>query len=137
MLDTNPITNRARKARRACERSRSARARAESAEVLSLAVVSSRGAEVVLAVGRGLDVCVEEESCACTVAAAASKASEASASETRLAPSDRIEIRFGGDVYRDIIMQALEDRRVLDLSYAGGAPFAVQPHAILRKPDGT
>jgi hypothetical protein len=40
-------------------------------------------------------------------------------------------------VYRDIIMQALEDRRVLDLSYAGGAPFAVQPHAILRKPDGT
>ena len=40
-------------------------------------------------------------------------------------------------MYRDIIMQALEDRRVLDLSYAGGAPFAVQPHAILRKPDGT
>ena len=40
-------------------------------------------------------------------------------------------------MYRAIIMQALEDRRVLDLSYAGGAPFAVQPHAILRKPDGT
>lgn len=91
MLDTNPIANRARKARRACERSRSARARAESAEVLSLAVVPSRGAEVVLAVGRGLDVCVEEESCACTVAAAASKASEASASETRLAvPESRL-----------------------------------------------
>lgn len=37
-----------------------------------------------LAAGCGLDVCVEDESCACAVAATASKASEASASETRL-----------------------------------------------------
>ena len=38
---------------------------------------------------------------------------------------------------RDTIMRALEERRVLMLAYAGGEPRAVQPHAILRKPDGT
>jgi hypothetical protein len=43
----------------------------------------------------------------------------------------------GGDVYREIILQALEERRVLDLSYAGSAPYAIQPHAIVRKSDGT
>ena len=46
-------------------------------------------------------------------------------------------VALGGDVYREIILQALEERRLLDLSYAGSAPRAVQPHAILRKPDGT
>ena len=38
---------------------------------------------------------------------------------------------------RDMIVRALEERRVLTLAYAGGEPRTVQPHAILRKPDGT
>ena len=38
---------------------------------------------------------------------------------------------------RDTIVQALEDRRVLLLDYAGGGSRTVQPHAILRKADGT
>ena len=40
-------------------------------------------------------------------------------------------------MYRETILQALDERRVLDLSYAGSAPCAVQPHAIVRKSDGT
>ena len=38
---------------------------------------------------------------------------------------------------REIIVQALEERRVLELAYGGGAPLTVQPHAIVRKADGT
>ena len=38
---------------------------------------------------------------------------------------------------RDTIMRALEERRVLQLTYADGEVRTVQPHAILRKPDGT
>ena len=38
---------------------------------------------------------------------------------------------------RDTIVRALEERRVLSLVYAGGEARTVQPHAMLRKPDGT
>jgi predicted DNA-binding transcriptional regulator YafY len=38
---------------------------------------------------------------------------------------------------RETIVQALEDRRVLLLDYAGGGSRTVQPHAILRKANGT
>jgi predicted DNA-binding transcriptional regulator YafY len=38
---------------------------------------------------------------------------------------------------REHIMQALDERRLLQLTYAGGGMRDVQPHAILRKPDGT
>ncbi|HEU4563092.1 MAG TPA: WYL domain-containing protein [Gemmatimonadaceae bacterium] len=38
---------------------------------------------------------------------------------------------------RGTIMRALEERRVLQITYAGGGPRMIQPHAILRKPDGT
>lgn len=38
---------------------------------------------------------------------------------------------------RGTIMRALDERRVLQIIYAGGGPRAIQPHAILRKPDGT
>jgi predicted DNA-binding transcriptional regulator YafY len=38
---------------------------------------------------------------------------------------------------RDTIMRALEERRVVQLTYDGGWSRTVQPHAILRKPDGT
>jgi len=38
---------------------------------------------------------------------------------------------------RAIVMQALEERRVLRIVYAGGGSRTIQPHAILRKPDGT
>ena len=38
---------------------------------------------------------------------------------------------------RDTIMRALEERRVVQLTYDGGGMRTVQPHAILRKPDGT
>ena len=37
---------------------------------------------------------------------------------------------------RTLILQALEECRVVQILYAGGARI-VQPHAILRKPDGT
>lgn len=37
---------------------------------------------------------------------------------------------------RDVILRALEDRRVLQITYAGGGPRTIQPHAILRRPDG-
>lgn len=38
---------------------------------------------------------------------------------------------------RDTIMHALEERRVLQITYAGTEPRTIQPHAIVRKPDGT
>ncbi len=37
----------------------------------------------------------------------------------------------------ETIRRALEDRRILEVVYAGGEVRVVQPHAILRKPDGT
>jgi predicted DNA-binding transcriptional regulator YafY len=38
---------------------------------------------------------------------------------------------------RAIVLQALEERRVLRIVYALGGARMIQPHAILRKPDGT
>ena len=38
---------------------------------------------------------------------------------------------------RAIVLQALEERRVLRIVYAFGGMRMIQPHAILRKPDGT
>jgi predicted DNA-binding transcriptional regulator YafY len=38
---------------------------------------------------------------------------------------------------RAVVLQALEERRVLRIVYAGGGSRTIQPHAILRKPDGT
>ncbi|MEJ7812252.1 MAG: WYL domain-containing protein [Gemmatimonadaceae bacterium] len=38
---------------------------------------------------------------------------------------------------RQMIVQAIGERRVLTLVYAGGAARTVQPHAILQKADGT
>ena len=38
---------------------------------------------------------------------------------------------------RAIVLQALEERRVLRIVYAAGGVRMIQPHAILRKPDGT
>ena len=38
---------------------------------------------------------------------------------------------------RETILRALEDRRVLQITYGTGAMRVIQPHAILRKPDGT
>lgn len=38
---------------------------------------------------------------------------------------------------RAIVLQALEERRVLRIVYAYGGQRMIQPHAILRKPDGT
>jgi hypothetical protein len=38
---------------------------------------------------------------------------------------------------RDLVMLALDERRVLQIIYVGGGPRTIQPHAILRKPDGT
>jgi predicted DNA-binding transcriptional regulator YafY len=38
---------------------------------------------------------------------------------------------------RAIVLQALEERRVLRITYALGGMRMIQPHAILRKPDGT
>lgn len=45
--------------------------------------------------------------------------------------------RMGGNMDRGTIMRALDERRVLQITYAGGGPRTIQPHAILRKPDGT
>lgn len=45
--------------------------------------------------------------------------------------------RSGGNMDRSTITQALAERRVLQIIYGGGGPRTVQPHAILRKPDGT
>lgn len=38
---------------------------------------------------------------------------------------------------RAIVLQALEELRVLRIVYGGGGTRTIQPHAILRKPDGT
>jgi hypothetical protein len=38
---------------------------------------------------------------------------------------------------RAIVLQALEERRILRIVYGGGGSRMIQPHAILRKPDGT
>ena len=38
---------------------------------------------------------------------------------------------------RNTIMRALDERRVVTISYAGQDARTIQPHAILRKPDGT
>ena len=38
---------------------------------------------------------------------------------------------------RALVLQALEERRVLRILYATGGMRMIQPHAILRKPDGT
>ena len=38
---------------------------------------------------------------------------------------------------RETIIRALEDRRLLEVVYGGGEARIVQPHAILRKADGT
>ncbi|HEV7704476.1 MAG TPA: WYL domain-containing protein [Gemmatimonadaceae bacterium] len=38
---------------------------------------------------------------------------------------------------RAIVLQALEERRILRIVYATGGTRMIQPHAIFRKPDGT
>ena len=38
---------------------------------------------------------------------------------------------------RALVLQALEERRVLRVIYATGGMRMIQPHAIFRKPDGT
>lgn len=38
---------------------------------------------------------------------------------------------------RELIVRALEERRVLQIIYGGGGPGIVQPHAIVRRADGT
>jgi hypothetical protein len=38
---------------------------------------------------------------------------------------------------RNDIVRALEERQVALLTYVSGEPRTVQPHAIVRKPDGT
>jgi predicted DNA-binding transcriptional regulator YafY len=38
---------------------------------------------------------------------------------------------------RETILRALEERRVLQITYGTDAIRFIQPHAILRKPDGT
>ena len=38
---------------------------------------------------------------------------------------------------RAIVLQALEERRILRIVYTAGGSRMIQPHAILRKPDGT
>jgi hypothetical protein len=38
---------------------------------------------------------------------------------------------------RAIVLQALEERRILRIVYVSGGTRMIQPHAILRKPDGT
>lgn len=38
---------------------------------------------------------------------------------------------------RNDIVRALEERQVALLTYGSGGPRTVQPHAIVRKPDGT
>jgi predicted DNA-binding transcriptional regulator YafY len=39
-------------------------------------------------------------------------------------------------MFRALVLQALEERRVLRIVYATGGMRMIQPHAILRKPDG-
>ena len=38
---------------------------------------------------------------------------------------------------RNDIVRALEERQVVLMTYVSGGPRTVQPHAIVRKPDGT
>ncbi|MDQ6887416.1 MAG: WYL domain-containing protein [Gemmatimonadota bacterium] len=38
---------------------------------------------------------------------------------------------------RESVLQSLEERRVVQLSYRNGGARTVQPHAIVRKPDGS
>jgi predicted DNA-binding transcriptional regulator YafY len=38
---------------------------------------------------------------------------------------------------RALVLQALEERRVLRILYATGGMRMIQPHAIFRKPDGS
>ena len=38
---------------------------------------------------------------------------------------------------RETILRALEERRVLQITYGTDGMRVIQPHAILRKPDGT
>jgi methyl coenzyme M reductase beta subunit len=38
---------------------------------------------------------------------------------------------------RELIVRALEERRVLQIIYGGGGPGIVQPHAIVRRADGS
>lgn len=38
---------------------------------------------------------------------------------------------------RELIVRALEERRVLRIIYGGGGPGVVQPHAIVRRADGS
>lgn len=38
---------------------------------------------------------------------------------------------------RETIVRALDERRVLQIRYGGGESRTIQPHAILRKGDGT
>lgn len=40
-------------------------------------------------------------------------------------------------MHRNDIVRALEERQVALLTYVSGGPRTVQPHAIVRKPDGT
>ena len=40
-------------------------------------------------------------------------------------------------MHRNDIVRALEERQVALLTYVSGEPRTVQPHAIVRKPDGT
>ena len=40
-------------------------------------------------------------------------------------------------MHRDDIVRALEERQVALLTYVSGGARTVQPHAIVRKPDGT
>lgn len=40
-------------------------------------------------------------------------------------------------MHRETIMRALEDRRVLEITYGTDGIRVVQPHAIVRKTDGT
>ena len=40
-------------------------------------------------------------------------------------------------MHRDDIVRALEERQVALLTYISGGARTVQPHAIVRKPDGT
>jgi predicted DNA-binding transcriptional regulator YafY len=40
-------------------------------------------------------------------------------------------------MHRDDIVRALEERQVALITYVSGGTRTVQPHAIVRKPDGT
>lgn len=50
-------------------------------------------------------------------------------------PPGGISAEMGAD--RQLILRSLDDRRLLRIRCIGGDTHIVQPHAILRKPDGT